>query len=162
VSSPKSKVQVPRDNNANNSLSGIFRTRVLDQVHSALQPLHRHRKRIRWVGERTFSFFSFLIFLFSYSFSSSSYFLFFFLSLSFFLLPFSFFFFFHFLFLLLSLFLFFISQFFLSPFHTGSDEQIEEANRWQEDGKLGCFSLTEKFAGKTAIHCFYSFCRLSG
>jgi hypothetical protein len=56
--------------------------------------------------------------------------------------------------LFLSLFFFFFSifNFFLSPYHTGSDEQIEEANRWQEDGKLGCFSLTEKFAGKTVIH----------
>ena len=29
----------------------------------------------------------------------------------------------------------------------GSDEQVQIANDWQEQGKLGCFSLTEKFAG---------------
>mmetsp|Transcript_3684 Transcript_3684/g.3834 ORF Transcript_3684/g.3834 Transcript_3684/m.3834 type:complete len:477 (-) Transcript_3684:40-1470(-) len=29
----------------------------------------------------------------------------------------------------------------------GSEEQIHEANQWQESGKLGCFGLTEKFAG---------------
>lgn len=29
----------------------------------------------------------------------------------------------------------------------GSAEQINEANQWQEKGKLGCFGLTEKFAG---------------
>lgn len=33
----------------------------------------------------------------------------------------------------------------------GSEEQIEMANKWQEDGQLGCFSLTEKFAGETDI-----------
>ena len=29
----------------------------------------------------------------------------------------------------------------------GSDDQVKIANNWQKQGKLGCFSLTEKFAG---------------
>ena len=31
------------------------------------------------------------------------------------------------------------------------------ANKWQENGQLGCFSLTEKFAGKTVNYLFVSF-----
>jgi hypothetical protein len=78
-------------------------------------------------------------------------------SLSFFL--FLFFFFLFFIFFLfsfssLSSFFYFIITFSSFFRHTGSDEQIEEANKWQEDGKLGCFSLTEKFAGKTVISSF--------
>ena len=38
---------------------------------------------------------------------------------------------------------------------TGSEEQIEMANRWQEEGKIGCFSLTEKFAGIQDLHILY-------
>ncbi len=29
----------------------------------------------------------------------------------------------------------------------GNNEQIKDLEKWQEDGQLGCFSLTEKFAG---------------